>query len=264
MQTTTQIYPDRAELGQRIMSIYDINDTLAVDSSETSGITVALGIVKRPGLINIGRLPRINKATLVFDADLVASNLINMKVNGSAISQVTFSGTHAATMGLIITALKAKSTVYNAVLDSNDISNRTIIVYGNDNIDIAITDAAVTAGNSDANIAVTSGSWDFINGIIYLDKSRMQTFKTNLNVYDAYDVMGILRRGKVIVNAETIVKNGDPVYCRFDNSVSGSRGAFRNDSDSGKAFLVNNAMWAYTTTTINGLAEIELNQPMPQ
>jgi hypothetical protein len=92
-------------------------------------IGLGKGIVKRDGYDLVGRLPKANKSTLVFSGDLITDNVVNLKVNGTSIAPVTFSGTHAATMALLIAAIEALTTkVVDAYLDTSDTNNRTLII----------------------------------------------------------------------------------------------------------------------------------------
>ena len=51
-------------------------------------------------------VPNVN--VLVFDADFVASNTINLKLNNGAIAQVTYATSHAATFAALVTAIENK------------------------------------------------------------------------------------------------------------------------------------------------------------
>jgi hypothetical protein len=57
-----------------------------------------------------------NTAYLVVAGDLVTSNAINGTVNGVAISEVIFSGSHANTMALIVTELISHAAILSAEL----------------------------------------------------------------------------------------------------------------------------------------------------
>lgn len=94
------------------------------------------------------------KATITFDADLVTSNVINGRVNGVAMSAVTFATDHDATMDLIVAALSALDVVNTCLLtDTSD--NRQITVYAADQeATFILSDWVVTAGGGQAGIVL--------------------------------------------------------------------------------------------------------------
>jgi len=95
-----------------------------------------------------------NVAILTFSADLVTDNVINITVDGVAISQVTFTSDHATTMGLIETALEALVSVESAVTFGANSRKIKLVVASNENPFVAIT-GVVTLGASQATITPT-------------------------------------------------------------------------------------------------------------
>ena len=98
-------------------------------------------------------VPNVN--VLVFSADFVASNTINLKLNTGAIAQVTYGTSHAATFAALVTAIETKiaasiSTRYSV---TGDATTRTITIISN--VDITVTDVVVAAGASQATCTVT-------------------------------------------------------------------------------------------------------------
>jgi len=90
--------------------------------------------------------------TLVFDATLVSSNVINGVVGGTAISPVTFASTNAATLTAIAAAMEAANSAVTAVSDGTD----TITVTTDlDAADQALTSWVVTLGSTQAGTTVT-------------------------------------------------------------------------------------------------------------
>ena len=244
-------------------------------------IGLGLAVVQQVGLPNKGRLPKANKSTIVFAGDLVTSNVVNLKVNGNAMAPVTFSSTHAATMALIVTAIKAIAGVANAVLDTSDVASRTIIVYATDGLNALVTDIAVTSGSTPTTGTATVTSSDVIYGVSIFSQAIQQPYPA-LNapiLYNNGAPVGCLLRGRIWTTAETVVTNGDPVYMRFlgDHSqitapsttapvgyAAGfykDAGNFRNDSDSDTAILVDGMIWRSVTTAVGQLAMVDINQP---
>jgi len=90
--------------------------------------------------------------TLVLDADLVTSNVINGQVGGVAISPVTFATNHATTMAAVAAAiLAANDNVLSATVDTRTITVTTV----QDASDQDLSAWVVTLGASQATAAVT-------------------------------------------------------------------------------------------------------------
>ena len=89
--------------------------------------------------------------TLVFDAALIASNVINGSVGGLAIAPVTYGTSNAATLTAIAAAIELVNVNVSAVSDGTD----TITVTTNqDAADQALTVWVVTLGASQAGTTV--------------------------------------------------------------------------------------------------------------
>lgn len=194
------------------------------------------------------RLPMNNLATLVFSADLVASNVINGSVGGSSISPVTYATSHLNTMGLIATAIEAIDGVESATVGGDN--NRTITIVMDNEVAAAVTGWAITAGASQATITATNTTSDSIFGVALFDESQMNgwspTGSTGPLPYQVGQSVSNMSQGHVFVTPEVAVTSDDPVYVRFINNGTGkTRGQFRNDSDSGKAFLVPSSVCAW-------------------
>ncbi len=225
-------------------------------------LDIGLGIIKRAGYDLVGRLPKANKSTLVFSGDLVTSNVINMSVNGVAMSPVTFASTHLNTMNLIIAALEAiTAQVSDAYLDAADTNNRTLIIKSVDGLDCIVTGAVVTGGAGQATIVVTTGTFDTLEGIAVSTMAKEETLGTLLVQFKVGEAIPVMRKGKIYVVPETNVASGDPLYCRFlGDGATKFAGHFRNDSDSSTAFIVSYAMFK-TTALAGSPAIVEINLP---
>lgn len=95
---------------------------------------------------------RKQQQTLTFDADLITDNVINLKVNGEAISPVTFTSNHNTTMAAIVTAIKALAgagKVSDATCPGSGSKVITIIGFAN-GVDFVVSDIVVTAGETQA------------------------------------------------------------------------------------------------------------------
>lgn len=90
--------------------------------------------------------------TLVFSADLIALNVINGKVGGTAIGAVTYADSHAATMSAVAAAiLAANSNVLSATVATRTITVVTVA----DVADQDLSNWVVTLGSSQATATVT-------------------------------------------------------------------------------------------------------------
>ena len=173
-----------------------------LQASESIGL--GLAVIQKIGAPNQGRLPKANKSTIVFYADLKLTgrnDVINLKVNGLAMAPVTFSTDNATTMGLIVTAIKAISGVSNAILDPSDTDDHTIIVYSNDGLDCIVTNITVVGSTSPATATATATTTDTIYGVSIMSQAIQQPYPA--------------------LNAPILYVNGDAVYMRFsgDHSV---------------------------------------------
>jgi hypothetical protein len=224
-------------------------------------IGLGLGVVKRKGYDQVARLPKKNKITLVFSADLITGNKINMNVNGVAMAEVLFGTDHITTMNHIITHLENMTTlVADASLDTTDATNRTLLIRMVDGLNGAVTGEVVTEGSTQATITDTYSSWDTIDGISVSTMAIEQDSNGVVEYNNGY-CFPSMRKGRVYVVPEVNVASGDLVYCRFDaDGTTTFEGHFRNTSDSGKAVLVPYAVFK-TTALAGGFAVIEINLP---
>lgn len=105
--------------------------------------------------------PHLGKITV--SADLVASDAFVATVQGVAITSTTYGSSHAATMGAIVTKLKAHPAIDNAKLSPLDTNNRTIVFVLKDETAIpAITNVLVTNGGAGTAVATTDIVYNYI------------------------------------------------------------------------------------------------------
>lgn len=92
--------------------------------------------------------------SIVFDADLIADNQVDIVINGETVDPVTFITDHDTTMDAIITQIETDVTGATASLDPEDLDNRTILVDIDDGSASGIT-AVVTLGVSQAGATIS-------------------------------------------------------------------------------------------------------------
>ncbi len=87
-------------------------------------------------------------ATIVFDADFVASNSIVFTINGTAVTAVPFNTDHDTTMDDCITQIEADIANSSVSLDTGDPNNRTLIISIFGQTGVSTASVVVTGGAS--------------------------------------------------------------------------------------------------------------------
>lgn len=243
----------RAYVGMKADSRYD--EVLSLQAAEA--IKFGLGVVKNIGADNKCRLPAFNKGVLVFDADFVADNDIDMNINGDAITTVEWDTNQATTLAALATEIQS----HDDVLTAEVTALKTITVTGIDGTDILIDSIVVTNGISQANGTFTKGTLDVLEGISLATHAKEQARTTGIVEYAQTEAVSVLHKGAAYVYTEEAVSSDDVVYCRHEANGTGKEpGQFRNDSDSGKAFLVSSAKFKQTVSAA-GPVQLEINLP---
>lgn len=202
------------------------------------------------------RLPSRNVATVLFDADFVASNVINMSVNGVAISPVTYASSHAATFAALIVAISALANV-TAVAGTG----RAIVISTDDKTAITVSGVVVTLGGSQAGSTTTYSTTDIFLGVSCQEHTVTQTYLTGVVQYAVGATVPVLSRGRVYVAPEQNVTTASAVYARDMVDGAKVRGAWRADSDSPvNAFLISRARWM-AASTAPAITVLEVNLP---
>ncbi len=79
--------------------------------------------------------------------------------------------------------------------------------------------------------------------------------------YEQYEVVPVLRRGRVWMLAEDAVAEGGAVFVRFTSAGAEEDGRVRSDADGGDAVALPGAVYRSTTTTTDQLVLVEINLP---
>jgi hypothetical protein len=98
------------------------------------------------------KLPKNDVTVLTFDADLVASNQFDAKVNNVAITPVVYATSSDATMDAIAAEFQSKASIATAVATGSPKRVITITAAGDETAPVVITEEAVTLGGSQAGI----------------------------------------------------------------------------------------------------------------
>lgn len=84
-------------------------------------------------------------STILFDIDFEASNDIDLKINGVAITTVPFNASHAQTLTDLATEIQTNADVLSA-----SAASRTITITAANDVDLAVTEIVVTGGSNQA------------------------------------------------------------------------------------------------------------------
>ena len=229
-------------------------------------IHMGLGVAKVTGVDFQVRLPTQNLTTLVFSADLIASNVINGDVNGIAITPVTYASSHLSTMGDIADAIELADPNLTAVVGGAN--NRTITITAANGFEIDAADWIVTLGVSQATITTSNISADVFYGIALRQQNKQNVYTPlgsgGPTPYFVGDSVPVETNGVVWVQPETSVSSDGPVYWRFiDGGVGKARGQFRNDADAGTAVLIPSsiARWLTSSSGNGNYAQLQIKLP---
>lgn len=131
--------------GDTIEGVSATAETYASDNQ-----TVAQAkVIYRPVREGDFYLMRTVGTALVFDAALVASNTINLTVNGTAMTQVTYATSNDNTLALIATQLE---TQFPTLITSADASGtRSVVITVKPWATVTLASIVVAAGASQAN-----------------------------------------------------------------------------------------------------------------
>jgi len=173
-------------------------------------------------------------AKSIFDADLIASNSIQVIVDGVSWDPVVFSGTHDATMDLIVVEGQAQG--YGVALDAGDGDNRTLFIKkGTAGLDVGVVTVVVTLGGSQAVATITYQSDQVFIGVAMADAKNVETVDARYVLNDAVNVMA---KGKiwaaivdeaVLANAVAYVQTSGASAGKFSASGTAVGCSFRSD-----------------------------------
>lgn len=91
--------------------------------------------------------------TITLSADLIASNVFAVTINGEAVS-VTYATSHLDTMNAIDAAISAVDGIASVTVGGG--SNRVLTITGEAGYDMTVTDAGITGGVSQATCAIAT------------------------------------------------------------------------------------------------------------
>jgi len=163
------------------------------------------------GVFNKAYGPHKDKATLTLSADLITSNVYTVVINGVTVDE-TFATDHATTMTALIAAINADTTLAAAGISAAAGStNRVIVISAPAGVDLTVT-GAVTAGATQATVAIVYGTNLKFLGVAVFVQTGGVTYGAGTSGWKQYDSINILRDGKIWVLAESTVADKDAAY----------------------------------------------------
>lgn len=141
-------------LGSRVRSL---------NVKEIAGIAFGLPVFGYEGNENDIFKYHNNQAQIVWDADFVTSNLIDIVVDGVAVTQVPFNTDQATTIQDVCDQIEADITGAVCVRTDTGGDDRTITITIEDGVDRVVTEV-VTAGASQATGTITVASTQIFVG----------------------------------------------------------------------------------------------------
>lgn len=148
----SDIFIDKAVAGSTIVGISSTEKTF--DSDNQTVAKAKVNYVPRTQLDTI-HVQGVGQ-TIVFDADFVTSNKIDMKVNGVSMTQVSFNTDNATTLAALVTQLNTNfGTV--ATFTASGAHTVNIVPVGNQ-ASVVVSNIAVTGGSSQA-----VGTWSLLS-----------------------------------------------------------------------------------------------------
>ena len=167
------------------------------------------------------------KATITFSADLVTSNVVNGKVNNTAISPVTFATSHSNTMTLLAAAIEALGIAAN-IADASVTSARVITVTAYDSSQpLVLHEFVVTAGASQATVTYGSDNNRIFKGqpVKLTADGKIEPYAAGdipakligYAVQDGYggDLVTVMMKAFAIIYAEAYATAHLPGVCRM-------------------------------------------------
>ena len=99
------------------------------------------------------KLPTKDVVVITFDADLIASNVTTVTINGTALSGIAYTGSSDTTLQLIADAIQSVANVETAVITGTP--SNIITVTGKVDLSVIVNSATVTLGATQAGSTIS-------------------------------------------------------------------------------------------------------------
>lgn len=197
------------------------------------------------------RTPTRNTATLTGSGPLVASNVVNGKVNGVALTATTYASSHAATMAVIAGKIDAE-LLAQGITAVTTVSTNNLITVAED-ANVALTEFVVTLGAGQITYAATYTTADAFRGVAAFIQKEPDS--SGVAQYEATETVSCVRRGLVAVTVAGVVTADTDAYCVL--ATSGKEGQFTATSTGNIG-----PVGKFRSAAADGaLAKLELNMP---
>lgn len=182
----------------------------------------------------------VDTSKIVYSADFVASDDIDVTVNGTAITTVSYATSHLATITAVVAAIDAISGV-EAKLDTSDTNNRTILIRTQWAANT--TSTTVTSGGD----GTATGTVTYFTDQIFLGFALKNDSLVTTVGYVAYDMVSVLNTGVVYAYTSKAVSANDGAYAL---TASGAL------TDSSTSSISINSIFR-STATVAGIVQVE-------
>ena len=149
-------FPSGSDLIRYYTGITGVAEDFATDTDEYKQAAALFSQTPKPARIAIGKRASNQAAvkTITFSADLITSNSVAGKVNGTSLTATVFATDHATTMAAIAAKIAAIDGVASATVGGS--GNRVITVTATAGYSLTLADFAVTLGASQATVALAT------------------------------------------------------------------------------------------------------------
>lgn len=208
------------------------------------------------------RLPQVNKLTLLQSGDFASGKTYAGTLAITTLAGVTtthaisvaFDTDHATSAAALLAAFNAISGITATFTDGATKRSVQLVVAGDkslsSSVDFTLTGLTVTE---------TQGSTDVICGVSRIDEAKEKNTDGTV-YYAAGDQVGIVRQGRVFMDAETAMALSDTVYTRIagDTGLNEERGTIRNSAGTSPvvALAVAGNVKVYTPTAAVDLTPV--------
>ena len=239
-QTAYNLLMGTGFAGMKADSAFDLVESIIAYNA----INFGRGLASYKGETDVEMAKR-DVATVTYSADFVASNKVNLTINGVAMAEVTFATDHATTAAAVLAAIQAVSTVYSATKDG---AGRVFTIRTKGTV--ATITGAVTAGGSQATTTVESTTASATNMVF---KGISVHRHNESGAYAAKDIVDVIRQGRVWIETSGTVAVDQTAYVDLSDGLGKFTATSTNNLATGGVFK--------SAVTGAGLAVVEINLP---
>ena len=174
--------------------LFGINSEMVESVAAKEEIQAGAPVMGYPGEENTGYNVHKDQVTLTLSADLIASNVYTVTINGTEIAE-TYATSHAATMAALIEAINTDADMLAAGIVAAAGSTNRIIVLKAKGIDLTVT-GAVTLGATQASVTVATTTWSKFLGVAVFGSTSGIAGDA---AYQIGDTVAVLAKGQIWV-----------------------------------------------------------------